>query len=240
MWDRGKVPVLVGGSLFYLKSLVFPPLEISDQDENDENSVEISCEELKNLSPWEQLYLIDPKRAAALHPNDVYRINRALEIWKKTKKKPSELIPSYDPPFHALWCFVEPDLEELKQNINKRTQEMIDGICLAQIWIREVEKLIGTEWEKFLKTKRLIGYPEIIDWINQGRKEATKKELIKVIQAKTWQYAKRQIVFWKGLSKALGEGAKKSKRLCSCITIDPKENVDTLLRIVESDLKKLK
>lgn len=237
VWKRGNIPVLVGGSLFYLKSLVFPPLELS---ENNEDTVEFSEKELKDLSPWEQLNVIDSKRAEQIHPNDVYRINRALEMWRKTKRKPSELKPPYTPLFHALWCFIQPDLDELKININKRTEEMINGIGLPESWIDEVEKLIGTSWEEFLKIKKLIGYSEIIDWINADKQEATKKELIKTIQTKTWQYAKRQIVFWKGLAKTLKDSAQQSKFLCSLITIDQNKNGGTLLRTVESDLEKLR
>ena len=65
-------------------------------------------------------------------------------------------------------------------------------------WIEEVEDLKNSEWESFLKRKKLIGYPEIFDWLESSNKKKQKiSDLITLIQQKTRNYAKRQITFWK-------------------------------------------
>ncbi len=200
--QRNKLPILVGGSLFYLKSLLFPPINFDVSNEDFDESLQDDSLQNKNLSPWERLKIIDPKRAEELHPNDLYRINRALEIWEKTKVKPSDFKPKFSTDFNFHFLFLRPDPEELKKRIEKRTVEMIKG---DESWIDEVESIIGSDWEEFLQTKKLIGYPEIIDWIKKGAKEEELEKLIEKIQISTKQYAKRQRVFWQSFRRQLIE-----------------------------------
>lgn len=191
IWSRKKIPVLVGGSLFYIKSLFFPPKDLpkffnSETENNFDSKI------------WDQLNKIDPKRAKELHKNDIYRIQRALDIWKKTGIKPSEYKPKFEANFNSRIIFINYDRDKLKEKINKRTELMI-----KTGWIEETKKIMGTNWQKFLSIKKLIGYPEIIQWVEDGEKVEKLKDLIEKIQIKTHQYAKRQITFWKSLKKDL-------------------------------------
>lgn len=194
---QGKVPCLVGGSLFYVKSLFFPPLDIPTTGEAQ------ALPRAPELTPWEQLNVIDPLRASKLHPNDLYRINRALDLFKATGKKPSECLPVFNPPFKACIIYIDRPLELLENNINTRTAAMLnDG------WIEETEQLMGTAWEPFFKTKKLIGYPEIFEWIEQGKRADRYDLLIATIQQKTRQYALRQNLFWRTCKSQLETAAK--------------------------------
>ena len=219
--SRGKIPVIVGGSLFYIKSLFFPPVchpavsaeALREGRELDSGSIQTiipsNIDDLSENQKWELLQNIDPERAAMLHPNDSYRIGRALAIWANTGIKPSTYKPIFDPAFNALIVYAQPvfakattgrpDFVTLKDRIYLRTTLMISG------WIEEAQGLIGTEWEEFLKTKNLIGYTEIFDWIKAGKNKSELPKLIEKIQVKTVQYAKRQRTFWKSFQNSILE-----------------------------------
>src|SRR5581483_4744359 len=136
VFNRGRLPIIVGGSGFYLKSILFPPSKMAEQNftfDDEENSA-------SNL--WDQLNSIDPIRAQQIHRNDVYRIKRALELWRTTGKKPSEQAPKYNPPFDYSLIFFTRDRKELYERIDSRVLQMLN---LG--WLEETRKLIGTDWE---------------------------------------------------------------------------------------------
>lgn len=206
---RKHVPIIVGGSLFYLKSLFFPAHDLPPQENHhEENSNKgFSENNTEPSSEWDQLYQIDPERALAIHPNDIYRINRALTIWKITGVKPSAYKPVFDPAIRPFFISLEPPTDIINQRIDLRTQIMLD-----QGWIDEARIFFGTPWEQFLERKQLIGYWEIFQWIRRGEKKSEYSELVKTIQAQTRQYAKRQRTFWRGFIRQLeSENSEKNK-----------------------------
>lgn len=205
--QRNKLPVLVGGSLFYIKSLFFPPIEPGPAA----GPALRSFSEVGPEHSWQALHKIDPERAAHIHPNDGYRIQRALDIWYRTGIKPSAYKPIFNPPFKAKFIFVCPEREILNERIKTRMKLMIQ-----QGWIEEAERLMGTDWEPFLQKKGLIGYPELIDWIRQGKQPDTLEQVIKRIEIQTTDYAKRQVTFWKSFAKQLEDaGACEPDGWCS-------------------------
>lgn len=211
---RGKIPVLVGGSLFYIKSLFFPPQEFSDS-ELSANQTKININELDKIQKWELLQKIDPERASMLHPNDSYRIGRALEIWIKTGQKPSNYKPKLETEIDALIIYVQPEIEILKKRICERTIQMIENGG----WIEETEKLAGTGWETFLVKKGLIGYPEIFSWVKSGKIKNQLPILVEKIQIQTMQYAKRQRIFWKSFEKEILQACFKSGFLIQTMSV---------------------
>ncbi len=191
--QRGKLPVIVGGSLFYLKSLFFPPHDLIEQEKTKEN---FTIDQDQSL--WQQLNSIDSDRAREIHPHDEYRINRALFIWQQTGIKPSMYKPALQVPFKAMIVFVCPDKAILNDKIKKRVE-----IMMQQGWVEETEKMIGTPWESFLQKKGLIGYPELIDWIKHGKNQHDFDQVITKIANETIAYAKRQVTFWKSFARQL-------------------------------------
>lgn len=195
--STGKPIILVGGSLFYLTSLFYPPRTIMNNAD--------SRDYVFGTTPWEHLNSIDPKRAQELHPNDLYRINRALSIWKSTGIKPSEQKPIYTPPFKATFVCINPQRTILFERINQRVKIMLEGG-----WIEEAEHLIGTPWQAFITTKGFIGYPELFAWVAGGKKKEELPLVIATIQQQTRVYAKRQIMFWKRLTNMLSKEPEQS------------------------------
>lgn len=186
VWGKGKIPLIVGGSSFYLDSLLFPPKELPQK------APEIVA---KEIDLWQQLHGIDPERAAKIHPNDNYRLQRALAIWRASGKKPSEFIPEYNPVAPFLFIYVTRDRDDLYQRINERVHQM-----MALGWIDEVRRLLDTAWESFLKEKKIIGYSEIIEYC---RSNGSRDALIELIAQKTRNYAKRQNTYWNKFEKKL-------------------------------------
>jgi len=235
IWEKNKIPIIVGGSLFYIKSLFFPLENFSASDELQEDSIQ---DEQDSKLLWEKLNKIDPKRAKDLHVNDVYRIKRALAIWEKTGTKPSLYKPKYSPQFHANLVFIDLPKDLIQERINKRTEQMIK----EKGWIEEVDGIIGTEWESFLKAKKLIGYPEIIEWIKKGKHFVNIGNLISDIQIKTRQYAKRQLIFWKGFCSYLEEQSKTKPDFLIRISVlneVGKNSLSETKKNVKDDLKRL-
>ncbi len=201
VWDKGSIPVIVGGSGFYIKSLFFPPkenLESINQDVLNKNIEIIDKEHATTEELWKYLYQHDSERALSLATQDRYRITRAIDI-VLSGKKPSDLVPDYVP-FQAevLVLFLNRKRDQLYQRINQRTE-----IMMQQGWIDEVEKILGTEWQDFLLIKKIIGYDDIIKYILYNDGNISYEQLIESIQKKTRNYAKRQCTFWRMLQKKL-------------------------------------
>lgn len=201
--EKDKIPLIVGGSLFYIKSIFFPPYELEESrgDKSRGDNKFINIKRMDSTTLWNLLKEVDPERAKMLHPNDTYRVIRALEIWKQTGIKPSVYEPKFYPPFNALIVYINLDKNLLEKRIRQRTVQMIK----KEGWIEETEKLSGTVWEPFLRNKGLVGYTAIFDWIRDGKKRSSLPDLINQIQIQTIQYAKRQKTFWKSFKKQISE-----------------------------------
>lgn len=207
--QQGSTPIIVGGSFFYLKTLYFPLREELASCAKEWRDLPGETSEL-----WRTLQEIDPSRAKEIHPNDRYRIVRALAIWEASGILPSQVTPRYAPDFNSIFIFLCPQPEVLKKSIVQRTQEMIEAG-----WIDEVRALMKTEWIPFLERKKLIGYPAIIEWIKNGEQPSTKDALIARIATDTWNYARRQIIFWRSFGATLTKNKNNSPFGCTVLEL---------------------
>ncbi len=222
IWQRGRTPLLVGGSGFYLKSLLFPP-----QVEQSSSGIQKF-----HTGTWQELHEIDPDRAQQIKKSDQYRIDRALTIWHETGKKPSEYEPVYDPPASMTIIHLTRDREELYNRINSRVDGMIeDG------WLEEVRALMNTEmateWASFIKRKKLIGYNELIDYISQDG--LSLPMILEKIKKRTRNYAKRQETFWRMLVQKISVAQREYAGSCHIQTV----NVDLTLQDVSLNIEQL-
>ncbi|MBA2306862.1 tRNA (adenosine(37)-N6)-dimethylallyltransferase MiaA [Candidatus Dependentiae bacterium] len=189
-WSRDHIPVIVGGSSFYISSLFFPPRGMPQE------ALPVSWATKSSQELWDELYALDQTRAHALHPNDRYRIERALAIWHFQGKVPSSCQPHFEAPGTCSFYYLMRPKDELHRRIEHRVSAMME-----HGWIDEVRSL-DDEWIKFLLEKKLIGYPDIISYLQQ-KGACSYQELITTISRKTCSYAKRQVVFWRMLKKRL-------------------------------------
>jgi len=191
--NSNKIPCIVGGSGFYLYSLFFPPCVL------------VSCTHACTCvtSPPAQapfthhdLCAIDPKRAQEIHPSDIYRIQRACEIFFSHGVLPSECAPQFQKIEGAVVFFVEREIKELYSIIDTRVDTM-----LQSGWLEETAKL-STEWCDFVKKKNVLGYPQLLDVIDKKMSFENARIYIKQI---TRNYAKRQMTFNRRFLKKLRE-----------------------------------
>jgi len=189
IYQRGAIPLIVGGSGFYVRSLFFPPTKAQDVPShksaaaytNDKSSLE---------SSWEELAAIDPVRAKQLHPHDTYRIERALTVWKQSGTLPSQLKPTFKPIGNGIVIYLTRDefdytsssdstilsrSPNLKAIIKKRAIRMLeDG------WLDEVHRLSHSEdydWLSFAKKKGLIGYDCVERYLDHSSKNPKQRRV---------------------------------------------------------------
>ncbi|MGD1997711.1 MAG: tRNA (adenosine(37)-N6)-dimethylallyltransferase MiaA [Candidatus Dependentiae bacterium] len=189
MAQRDVTPILVGGSLFYIKSLLYPPHNLPKT-----GSVPAPVRALSTALLYEHLKTIDADRAAQIMPTDTYRVQRAVQIWYEHGVKPSTQQPVYQPllPLHII--FLCPPLETLYARINKRTDIMIH----EQGWIDEARRVYKDPvWREFIAQRKFIGYPELFAWIAKGERESELPMVAEKIAQATRHYAKRQRCFWR-------------------------------------------
>lgn len=190
-----KVPIVTGGTGFYIDSLLFDMnYGSAPRDDGIRNELNTIVQSKGNLFLYNMLFDIDPVTAKKYHPNEVNRIIRALEIYKVTGEKPStartgekELDKSINP---ILFFLNYKDRSKLYQKINNRVIEMID-----QGLIEEFVDIVKTyNLNSKSQSMAAIGYKEIFPFINR---EIDIDQLIDMIQKNTRHYAKRQVTWMK-------------------------------------------
>jgi len=192
-----KVPLLVGGTMLYFKSLLGGISRMPKADQNVRNELSSEAKE----SGWESLHKklteIDPESASRIHPNDSQRIQRALEVylvssktmteWRK-RNQGSELVKSRE----VIQFAVEPDSREsLRQDVKKRFLLMLEAGL-----VQEVEKLLDLkQMDSEKSSMKSVGYRQICDYL-EG-KTAYEEMIVKAVNA-TRQLAKRQMTWLRG------------------------------------------
>ncbi len=190
--DRGKLPIIAGGTGLYINSLIYNinfSETISDWELREKLKQE--AEEKGNQFLHERLSDVDPAAASKIHVNDLKRIIRALEVYEYTKKPISyhqEVSKSVPPEYNFIIIGLTMDRERLYDRINKRVDLMLEkGL------IEEVKKLVSLGYDKNTIAMQGLGYKEILQYI---RGEKLLDEVIYILQRDTRHYAKRQMTWF--------------------------------------------
>ena len=194
--ERKKLPVIVGGTGLYVSSLLYN-IKFADikSDAGLRKKLEDEAERLGNSYLFEKLEKVDPESAAELHPNNLVRVIRALEVYELTGKKlslfkaESRLEESpYDPVMIGLDYN---DRQILYDRINKRVDIMVkNGL------VEEAQSIFDS---CNMKTAgNAIGYKELIPYF---KKEKSLEECISKIKQETRHYAKRQLTWFRKNAK---------------------------------------
>ncbi len=181
--DQGMLPMLVGGTGFYIRSMI-GGLSIPEVPPQPE--LRARFEALAN--PIDQLAEVDPVTARRLHPNDRVRIIRALEVHAVLGKPLSEAATRVEPPYDVLYLAIGMERDRLYERINARTHLMFE-----QGLEDEVERLVERYGED-LPLLSTLGYAETLDYL-RGRTD--QEEAVRLIQQHTRQYAKRQLTWFR-------------------------------------------
>ena len=190
IYSRGKIPVLVGGTGLYFSSLV-DNVEFADEPDNAELREKLNneAEMFGNEEMLKKLAEIDPECAAKLHPNNLKRILRALEVYYSTgvtmteQQRMSKLNPSrYD--LIAVGLRFN-DREKLYDRINRRVDIMLENGLL-----NEAKETMTAE---SATAAQAIGHKELFPYL---KGECSLEEAVENLKRETRRYAKRQITWF--------------------------------------------
>jgi tRNA dimethylallyltransferase len=192
---RGKTPIFVGGTPFYLKALLHGLFEAPPVDPAIRAKWEAEAARIGNAALHERLVAVDPKAASKLHPNDVRRVVRALEVFDATGVPLSTLQTSWAEAPAPLPCVVlDWPREELYRRIDARVLAMLGGG-----WLEEVGRLLALPRPLSGEARQALGYPEVFAHLAGGPSWA---ETVTAIQTRTRQFAKRQRTWFRALPTA--------------------------------------
>lgn len=191
--SKGKVPIIVGGSGLYVDALIY-----DSYDFEEENSDKSYREYLENLAKengkqyvYDMLVEADKESADEIHPNNLKRVIRALEIYKKTGKKKSdrkERKKEYRFKDTYYFCLND-NREKLYEKIDKRVDEMISlGL------VDEVKSLLHMGYDESLNSMRALGYKEIVSFL---KGDISLEQAIYIIKRDTRHFAKRQLTWFR-------------------------------------------
>jgi tRNA dimethylallyltransferase len=191
--SRGKVALFVGGTPFYLKALLCGLFASPTSDPELRSRLE--AEDRQTLHS--QLRAVDPKSARRLHPNDVRRVVRALEVWHLTGKSLSAWQQQSwwgdtEPKFPDGSCLaIDVPREELYARIEQRIEQMF-----AAGWVDEVQRLRQLSNPTSREAAHALGYAEIAEHLDGKRLLAA---TIAEVKLRTRQFAKRQLTWFRSL-----------------------------------------
>ncbi|WP_281183124.1 tRNA (adenosine(37)-N6)-dimethylallyltransferase MiaA [Staphylococcus schleiferi] len=192
--NRGKIPIIVGGTGLYIQSVIYD-YQFDKEEVSPEvaEKVQQKMEELKSYSNealHEYLGTFDPQSYADIHPNNRQRVERAISYYLTTKKvlsnrkKSTQLTENYD----TLLIGIEMSRDTLYARINKRVDMMLSHGLLD-----EVQELIELGYES-CQSMQAIGYKEIIPVVHN---EIELNEAVDQLKQHSRNYAKRQMTWFK-------------------------------------------
>lgn len=190
--EKGKTPIVVGGTGLYVDTLVYhiqyPEIET---DLAYRKQLEEIIQEQGLEAAYQKAKEIDPQAIEKISSNDQKRIMRILEIYHQTKKTKTQLeleSRREEPPYEYLIYAIDMDREKLYDRINQRVDIMIN-----QGLIEEVQELLK-KYKDFPTAMQGLGYKEVVSYL---KGDMTKEEMIETLKQETRRYAKRQLTWFR-------------------------------------------
>ncbi len=188
-----KTPILVvGGTGLYIKTLLEGIFSSPRIDPSVRENLNREAEEKGTGTLYERLKKGDPKTAFSLHPNDLFRIVRALEVLDSTGVPISFYREQHrfgEKPYVTLKVGLEMNRDVLCQRIDERVDQMLE-----RGFLQEVERLMDMGYGPELKPMQSLGYKEMVRHL---LKEIDWDEAVRQMKGNTRRYAKRQVTWFK-------------------------------------------
>lgn len=221
--SRGKTPIIIGGTHYYLQNLIFKNKTVGEK-EDKETLKKLTLEEEALLDgPVEAIFQklkdVDPVISEKFHPQDKRKLRRALEIYLTTGQKPSEIyrdqkldeLEDSSLKYNTLifWLYCEP--ETLKARLDTRVDSMMETGALSEI--KEMNEVYQREEPRPDCTGgvwQVIGFKEFLPWLESGQLNTKLfDEGVERMKIRTRQYGKYQV---KWIKKLLGVELNKEAR----------------------------
>lgn len=191
--SRGKIPMIVGGTGFYIQSVLY---DIDFSDESDDKTyrheLETLAEEKGSDYLYQQLMECDPDAAKEIHPNNTKRVIRALEFFHETGQQISEhnrIQQQKESPYNYAYFVLNRPRHILYERINRRVDLMMqEGLP------DEVSGLLEKGYGEDLLSMQGLGYKELVPYV---KGQISLEEASDLLKKNTRHFAKRQITWFK-------------------------------------------
>lgn len=183
--ERGKLPIIVGGTGLYIRALLY------DYEFQDEQEIDLTwMDEMSNKELHIELNKVDPEQAEIIHQNNRKRVIRALSIAKSNHQSKTELISkqSHELIYDAMIFSCSMPKEDLYQRLNLRVVEMMNAGLLEEV--KQAVSMVG--WDH--PALSAIGYKEFRAYVDG---DISLDSAVMLVQRNTRRFAKRQITWFK-------------------------------------------
>lgn len=193
IWERGHIPILVGGTGFYIQAVLYD-IDFSETNGEDEIRKELEDLLIEKGKDWlhEELTKVDPDYAATVSKNNTKKVIRAISFYRSTGKRLSihnKKEREKASPYQFSYFVLTMDREKLYEKIEQRVDLMFEeGL------IKEVRALYQKGYQENLVSMQGIGYKEIFPYL---KGEITFEEARKLIKLNTRHFAKRQLTWFR-------------------------------------------
>jgi len=189
--QRGKLPCVVGGTGLYIKALLGGLAQLPTGDPVLRQSLHQREHEQGSGTLHHQLQQLDPESAATIHPNNLIRTVRALEVCLLTGRKFSTIKSEHnfiEDNYQVLTLAPDCPRPVLYQRIDLRARQMLDSGLIDEV------KMLLQRYDSDLKALQTLGYREVLRFLAGDYDE---EQLCAEIQLRTRQYAKKQLTWFR-------------------------------------------
>lgn len=221
IYKRGHIPIITGGTGFYIQSVLYGiDFEENEADSCYRKELEEYAEKYGADALHKRLQQVDKESAQQIHANNRKRVIRALEYYKQTNHPISEhnkIQQQKESPYQFVYFVLNRERSELYRRINLRVDHMLN-----QGLVEEVKHLLEMGYTKDLVSMQGLGYKEIIASL-EG--EISLEEAVEQIKRDTRHFAKRQLTWFRREKEVIWVDMEQF--------IDTKEVKNYLLEILE-------
>lgn len=193
IYERGHIPIVVGGTGFYIQALLY---DIDFTQNDEDTALRSRLEELAatqgSKALYEQPRQIDPESCEIIHAHNVKRVIRAIEFYEKTGTKISEHNKQqrkHTSPYNFAYFVLTDDRNRLYGRIEARVDRMLDeGL------VDEVSALAAAGCTRDMVSMQGLGYKEILDYLNN---KCSLEEAVYTLKRDTRHFAKRQLTWFR-------------------------------------------
>ena len=193
IYERGHIPIVTGGTGFYIQALLYD-IDFTDNDEDTalRRDLEEIAETQGNEALYDRLKQIDPESCEMIHANNIKRVIRAIEFYEKTGMKISEHNKAQrqnSSPYNFAYFVLNDDRDKLYDRIEARVDMMME-----QGLVEEVRRLSAMGCTSKMVSMQGLGYKEILAYLDG---DITLGEAVYLIKRDTRHFAKRQLTWFR-------------------------------------------
>lgn len=193
IWDRGNIPILTGGTGFYIQAVLYD-IDFTETECNQEYREQLEALAVSHGPEHlhEMLRQVDPESADAIHANNVKRVIRALEFYHETGRKISvhnEEEHRKESPYQFAYFVLNDERSRLYERIDRRVDQMME-----QGLLREVRALKEKGFDRSMVSMQGLGYKEILAYLDG---EISLEEAVRILKRDTRHFAKRQLTWFR-------------------------------------------